>query len=154
MLGIVLENLTVVPVSLSTVLLEWKVIPSDRHHCITSYNIQVSGQDGSQWEEHIPGGNQSFLLSGMKLEPLEEYTYCVTVNIPSTQTGPTVKQTSLLEVQGMYTKQNTARLFVTLHPVPSLDLPLMAVLLHGLHAYQCTYINVKLSHTCRTQPSS
>ena len=119
-IGIVLENLTVVPVSLWTVLLEWKVIPSDGHHCITSYGIQVSGRDGSQWGAQTSGRNHSFLLSGMKLEPLEEYTYCVTAIIPSTQTGPTVKQTSLVEVQGMYTKQNTARLFVTLHPGPFL----------------------------------
>ena len=104
MLGIVLENLTVVPVSLSIMLVEWKVIPSDGHHCITSYDIQVSSPNGSQWEEHIPGGNHSFLLSGIQLEPLEEYTYCVTANIPSIQTGPTVKQTSIVEVQGMYHK--------------------------------------------------
>ena len=103
-IDIVLENLTVVPVSLSTVLLEWKVIPSDGHHCITSYDIQVSSPNGSQWEERIPGGNQSFLLSGIQLEPLEEYTYSVNANIPSIQTGPTVKQTSLVEVQGMYHK--------------------------------------------------
>ena len=101
---ITLEHLTVVPVSLSTVLLEWKLIPSDGHHCITSYKIQVSSPNGSQWEEQIPGGNHSFLLSGIQLEPLEEYTYRVTANIPSTQTGPTVRQTSLVEVQGMYHK--------------------------------------------------
>ena len=103
-LGIVLENLTVVPVSLSIVLVEWKVIPSDGHHCITSYNIQVFSPNGTQWGAQTPGRNQSFLLSGMQLEPLEEYTYCVTANIPSTQTGPTVKQISLGEVQGMYHK--------------------------------------------------
>ena len=82
----VLENLTVVPVSLSNVLLEWKVIPSDGYHCITSYDIQVSSPNGSQWEEHIPGGNHSFLFSGMQLEPSKEYTYSVTANILSTQT--------------------------------------------------------------------
>ena len=103
-IGIVLENFTVVPVSLSTVRLEWKVIPTDGHHCIRNYNIQVSGPDGSQWRTQIPGSNHSFLLSGIQLEPLEEYTYSVTANIPSTQTGPTVKQTSIVEVQGMYYK--------------------------------------------------
>ena len=107
---ITLGHLTVVPFSLSTVLLEWKVIPSDGHHCITSYNIQVSGRDGSQWGAQTPGRNHSFLLSGMQLEPLEEYTYCVTVNIPSTQTGPfknvspSVKQTSIVIFQGMHHK--------------------------------------------------
>ena len=85
-------------------LLEWKVIPTDGHHCITSYNIKVSGPNGSHWEEHISGVNHSFLWSGIQLEPLKEYTYSVTANIPSTQTGPTVKQTSLVEVQGMYHK--------------------------------------------------
>ena len=64
---ITLEHLTVLPLTLSTVLLEWKVIPTDGHHCITSYNIQVSGPNGSQWETQIPGGNNSFLLSGMQL---------------------------------------------------------------------------------------
>ena len=52
---ITLDHLTVVPVSLSTVRLEWKVIPTDGHHCITSYNIQVSGPDGSQWGTQMPG---------------------------------------------------------------------------------------------------
>ena len=85
-------------------LLEWKVIPTDGHHCIKSYDIQVSGPNGSEREEHIPGGNNSFLLSGMKLEPSKEYTYSVTANIPPTHTGPTINQTSLVEVQGMYHK--------------------------------------------------
>ena len=85
-------------------LLEWKVIPTDGHHCIKSYDIQVSGPNASEREEHIPGGNNSFLLSGMKLEPLKEYTYSVTANISSTHTGPTVNQTSLVEVQGMHHK--------------------------------------------------
>ena len=101
---ITLEHLTVLPLTLSIVLLEWKVIPTDGHHCITSYNIQVSGPNGSQWETQIPGGNNSFLLSGMQLESLEEYTYSVTGNIPSIQSGPTVNQTSLVEVQGMFDK--------------------------------------------------
>ena len=78
---IMLDHLTVAPVSLSTVLLEWKVIPSDRYHCITSYNIQVSGPDGLQWKEHIPVGNQSFNFIGLQLIQLQEYTYCVTANL-------------------------------------------------------------------------
>ena len=85
-------------------LLEWEVIPTDGHHCITSYNIQVSGQNESQTE----GENNSFLLSGVQLEPLKQYTYSVTANLSSTQTGPSVKQTSIVEVQGMFHKQNTA----------------------------------------------
>lgn len=101
---ITLDRLTVVPVSLSTVLLEWKVIPAGSHHCITSYNIQVSGPVGSQWVAQTPGKNNSFLLSGMQLEPLKEYTYCVTANIPSTQVSLTVKQTSNVTLQGMHHK--------------------------------------------------
>ena len=101
---ITLDHLTVVPVSLSTVVLEWKVIPTGSHHCITSYNIQVSGPVGSQWMAQTPGKNNSFLLSGMQLEPLKEYTYCVTANIPSTHVSPTVKQTSNVTLQGMHHK--------------------------------------------------
>ena len=101
---ITLEHLTVVPLTLSTVQLEWKVVPTDGHHCITGYNIQAVGPNGSQWGTQIPGGNNSFLWSGVQLEPLEEYTYSVTANIPSIQTGPTVKHTSLVEVQGMFDK--------------------------------------------------
>ena len=107
-------------------LVEWKVIPSDGHHCIRNYNIQVSSPNGTQWGAQTPGRNHSFLLFGMQLEPLEEYTYCVTANIPSTQTGPTVKQTSLGEVQGMYHKTAPSS---SLTPTS----PLLAVLLHGLH---------------------
>ena len=112
---VALENLTVVPVSLSSAQLEWKVIPPDGHHCITSYNIQVSGPNGLQWEEHIPGGNNSFLLSGMKLEPLKEYTCYVTANISSTHTGPTVNQTSLVEDQGMHHKHTIQYMIVCSH---------------------------------------
>ena len=88
--------------------MEWKVVPTDGHHCITGYNIQFFGPNGSQWGTQIPGGNNSFLLSGVQLEPSKEYTYSVTANISSTHTGPTVKHTSLVEVQGMFHKQNTA----------------------------------------------
>ena len=84
---ITLDHLTVAPVSLSTVLLEWKVIPSDGHHCVTSYNIQVSGPNESQWAEQIPGGNQSFHFTGLQVIPLQEYTYCVTANLPYDQIG-------------------------------------------------------------------
>ena len=101
---ITLEDLTVVPLTLSTVQLEWKVVPTDGHHCITGYNIRVSGQNESQ----IVGANNSFVLSRVQLEPLKEYTYSVTANISSTQTGPSVEQTSIVEVQGMFPKQNTA----------------------------------------------
>ena len=101
---ITLEHLTVVPLTRSTVQLEWKVVPTDGHHCITGYSIKFFGSNGSQWETQIPGGNNSFLLSGVQLEPSKEYTYSVTANIPSIQTGPTVKHTSLVEVQGMFDK--------------------------------------------------
>ena len=101
---ITLEHLTVVPLTLSTVRLEWKVVPSDGYHCITGYNIQVSGPNGSQWRAQIPGENHSFLFSGIQMKPSKEYTYSVTANILFTQTGPTVKQTSILEVQGMFHK--------------------------------------------------
>ena len=101
---VALENLTAVPDSPLSVLLEWKVVPTDGHHCITSYDIQITGPNGSHWEEQIPGGNNSFLWSRVQLEPLKEYTYSVTAIIPSIQTGPTVKHTSLVEVQGMFDK--------------------------------------------------
>ena len=121
---VALENLTVVPVSLSSVQLEWEVIPTDGHHCITGYNIRVSGQNESQ----ICGGNKSFLLCGVQLEPSKEYTYSVTANISSTQTGPSVEQTSIVEVQGMFLQHTSVcsiapssslRLFPMLSTAPS-----------------------------------
>ena len=78
---VALENLTVVPVSLSSVLLEWEVTPTDGYHCIRNYNIQVSGPNGSQWEEQIPGENNSYYFTGLQLTPLQDYTYCVTANL-------------------------------------------------------------------------
>ena len=95
---ITLDHLTVVPLTLSTVQLEWQVVPTDGHHCITGYNIRVSGQNESQ----IMGADNSFLLCGVQLEPSKVYTYSVTANISSTQTGPSVEQTSIVEVQGMF----------------------------------------------------
>ena len=78
---VALENLTVVPVSLSSVLLEWEVTPTDGYHCIRNYNIEVSGPNGSQWEEQIPGENNSYYFTGLQLTPLQDYTYCVTANL-------------------------------------------------------------------------
>ena len=80
-------------------LLEWKVIPSDGHHCITSYIIQVSGPNGSQWEEEIPGENNSLYFTGLQLIPFQEYTYCVTANLLHGQIGP-AKQTLTVNLQG------------------------------------------------------
>ena len=99
--AIVLENLTVVPDSLSSVFLEWDVNPTDGYHCITDYTIQVTSQNGSQWEAQTPGNISSFLLSGLRLTPLQEYTYCITANIPPNQVGPTVKEISTVELYGM-----------------------------------------------------
>ena len=96
---IVLENLTVVPVSLSSVLLEWKVVPTDGHHCITSYDIQIIGPNGSQWEEQIPGGNDSFHFTGIQLVPWQNYTCCVTANLDDNHIGP-IQQTLTVELQG------------------------------------------------------
>ena len=77
-----LENFTVVPEPNSTVLLEWKVIPTDGHHCIRNYYIQVSGRNGSEWGEEIPGRNNSYHFTGIQLHhALQEYTYCVTANL-------------------------------------------------------------------------
>ena len=95
----VLENLTVVPVSLSSAQLEWKVVPTDGHHCITSYNIQITGPNGSQWEEEIPESNQSFHFTGLELMHLQNYTCCVTANLSHNQIGP-IKQTITVELQG------------------------------------------------------
>ena len=95
----VLENLTAVPDSFSSVLLEWKVIPSDGHHCITNYNIQITGSNGSQWGEEIPGSNQSFHFTGIQLMHLQNYTCCVTANLYHNQIGP-IKQTITVELQG------------------------------------------------------
>ena len=91
----IVKNLTVVPDSSSFVLLEWKVVPTDGHHCITSYNIQISGPNGSHWEEEIPGGNQSFHFTGIQLQ---NYT-CVAANLHHNQIG-SVKQTITVELQG------------------------------------------------------
>ena len=95
----VLENLTAVPDSFSSVLLEWKVIPSDGHHCITNYNIQITGSNGSQWGEEIPGSNQSFHFTGIQLMHLQNYTCCVTANLYHNQIGP-INQTLTVELQG------------------------------------------------------
>ena len=96
---IVLENLTVVPDSFASVQLEWKVVPTDGHHCITSYNIQITGPNGTQWEEQIPGGNDSFHFTGLKLTHLQNYTCCVTANLSHNRIGP-IQQTITVELQG------------------------------------------------------
>ena len=95
----VLENLTAVPDSFSSVLLEWKVVPTDGHHCITGYNIQITGPNGSQWEEQIPGSSQSFHFTGIQLAPWQNYTCCVTANRSHNQIGP-INQTITVELQG------------------------------------------------------
>ena len=97
--GIVLENLTVVSGSPSSVELEWKVVPTDGHHCIRNYNIQIAGPNGSQWEEQIPGSDQLFHFTGLQLIPLQEYTYCVTANLLHGQIDP-IKQTLTVDLQG------------------------------------------------------
>ena len=84
---VALENLTVVPDSSSSVELEWKVVPTDGHHCIRNYNIQIAGPNGSQWEVQIPGSNHSFRFTGIQLIPFQEYTYCVTANLLHGQIG-------------------------------------------------------------------
>ena len=98
---IVLENLTVVPDSFSSVLLEWKVIPTDGHHCIRNYSIQITGPNGSQWEEQIPGGIDSFHFTGIQLMHLQNYTCCVTANLSHYQIGP-INQTITVELQGEF----------------------------------------------------
>ena len=95
----VLENLTAVPDSFSSVLLEWKFVPTDGHYCITSYNIQITGPNGTQWEEQIPGGNDSFHFTGLELMHLQNYTCCVTANLFHNQIGP-INQTITVELQG------------------------------------------------------
>ena len=84
---IVLENLTVVPDSSSSVELEWKVTPTDGHHCIRNYNIQITSPNGSQWEEQISGSRHSYHFTGLQLIPFEEYMYCVTANLLHGQIG-------------------------------------------------------------------
>ena len=84
---VALENFTVVPEPNLTVLLEWKVVPTDGHHCIRNYNIQIAGPNGSQWEEQIRGSNHSWNFTGLQLIPFEEYTYCVTANLLRGQIG-------------------------------------------------------------------
>ena len=96
---IVLENLTVVPDSLSSVKLEWKVIPTDGHHCIRNYTILITGPNGSQWQEHIPGSNYSFRFTGIQLMHLQNYTCCVTANLDHNQIA-SIKQTITVELQG------------------------------------------------------
>ena len=92
-----------VPVSLSTVLLRWNVNPTDGHQCIVNFDIRVSGEDGSQWGVQSPGNNNSFLLTGMQLTPLKEYTYCITANtVHPTQARPTVRQKSTVKLHGKY----------------------------------------------------
>ena len=78
---VALENLTVVPDSSSSVELEWKVVPTDGHHCIRNYTILITSQNGSQWGEEIPGSNHSFRFTGIQLIPFQEYTYRVTANL-------------------------------------------------------------------------
>ena len=95
---VALENLTVVPDSPSSVELEWKVVPTDGHHCIRNYVIQIAGPNGSQWEEPIPESNHSFRFTGIQLIPFQEYTYCVTANLLR---GQIVELTAnFIELQG------------------------------------------------------
>ena len=94
-----LENLTVVPDSPSSVELEWKVTPTDGHYCIRNYNIQISGPNGSQWEKQIPGSNYSLNFTGLQLIPFEEYTYSVTANLLHGQIGLTLTA-NFTEMQG------------------------------------------------------
>ena len=97
---VVLENFTVVPDSFSSVLLEWRVTPSDGYHCIRNYNIQITGPNGSQWEEEIPGSNHSFHFTGIQLIRLQNYTCCVTaMNLDHNQIT-SIKQTITVELQG------------------------------------------------------
>ena len=96
---IVLEILTVVPVSLSTVLLEWKVTPTDGHHCIRNYNIQIASPNESHWGEEIPGTSQSFHFTGLQLMHLKNYTCSITANLDHNQIGP-IQQTLTVELQG------------------------------------------------------
>ena len=84
---VALENFTVVPKPNSTVQLDWKVTPTDGHHCIRNYNIQIAGPNGSQWEEQIPGSSHSFHFTGLQLIPFQEYMYCVTANLLRGQIG-------------------------------------------------------------------
>ena len=81
LLDVALENFTVVREPYSSVQLEWKVVPTDGHHCIRNYNIQIAGPNRSHWEEEIPGRSQSFHFTGLQLIPFQEYTYCVTANL-------------------------------------------------------------------------
>ena len=96
---IVIENFTVLPDSFSSVLLEWKVVPTDGHHCIANYDIQIIGSDGSQWEEQIPGGNDSFHFTGLQLMHLQNFTCSITANLSHNQIGP-IQQTLTVELQG------------------------------------------------------
>ena len=96
--NITLEDLTVVPDSSTSVLLEWKVNPTDGHHCIRNYSIQITGPNGSQWEEDIPGSQHSFHLTGIQLMHLQNYTCRVTANLDHNQIGP-IKQTITVELQ-------------------------------------------------------
>ena len=114
---ITLENLTVVPDSSSSVQLEWKVTPTDGHYCIRNYNIQISGPNGSQWEEEIPGSNHSLNFTGLQLIPFQEYRYCVTANLLHGQIGPKLT-VNFTELQGglKYDKVNfTTDAFAKLH---------------------------------------
>ena len=99
--GIVLENLTVVPDSPSSVELEWKVIPTDGHQCIRNYSIQIAGPNGSQWEEEIPGSQHSYHFTEIQLLPFQEYTYCVTANLLRGQIGLKLTLLNFTEVQGV-----------------------------------------------------
>ena len=96
---IVLENFTVVPDSSTSVELEWKVTPTDGLFCIRNYNIQITSQNGSQWEEVIPGSSHSFHFTGLQLILLQNYTCCVTANLDHNQIAY-IKQTITIELQG------------------------------------------------------
>ena len=119
---VALENLTVVPDSPLSVELEWKVVPTDGHHCIRNYNIQIAGH-GSQWEEQIPGSNHSFCFTEIQLLPFQEYMYCVTANLLH---GQIVKLTAnFTELQGglkcdqVITMLNQSKLSTSCYSQPS-----------------------------------
>ena len=96
---IVLENFTAVPDSFSSVQLEWKVVPSDGHHCIRNYSIQITGPNGSHWEDEIPGSSQSFLFTGLELMHLQNYSCCVTAKRSHNQLS-FINQILTVELQG------------------------------------------------------
>ena len=140
--------------SLSSVELEWRVVPTDGHHCIRNHNIQIAGPNESQWEEEIPGSSHSLNFTGLQLIPFQEYTYRVTANLLHGQIG--LKQcVNFTELQGglkydkVITKLNQSMVAAIAVVLKVLDLSPSVIDLSLMHAvFRSVYETLTFIASC------